>query len=89
MNETVESQVRAYVVDHFLFGQGGDQLGSDDSFLEKGLIDSTGVLEVVMFLEERFGIKVQDEELVPENLDSLGRIARFVERKQKQGAPTA
>lgn len=89
MNETVESQVRAYVVDHFLFGQGGDKLGSDDSFLEKGLIDSTGVLEVVMFLEERFGIKVQDDELVPENLDSLVRIARFVERKQGQGAARA
>ena len=83
MTETVESQVRAYVVDHFLFGQGGDKLGSEDSFLEKGLIDSTGVLEVVMFLEERFGIKVQDEELVPENLDSVGRIARFVERKRQ------
>ncbi|MET0556857.1 MAG: acyl carrier protein [Vicinamibacteria bacterium] len=83
MTETVESQVRAYVVDQFLFGQGGDKLGSEDSFLEKGLIDSTGVLEVVMFLEERFGIKVQDEELVPENLDSVGRIARFVERKRQ------
>jgi acyl carrier protein len=83
MTETVESQVRAYVVDHFLFGQGGEKLGSEDSFLEKGLIDSTGVLEVVMFLEERFGIKVQDEELVPENLDSVGRIARFVERKRQ------
>lgn len=83
MTQTVESQVRAYVVDHFLFGQGGDALGSEDSFLEKGLIDSTGVLEVVMFLEERFGIKVQDEELVPENLDSVGRIARFVERKRQ------
>jgi acyl carrier protein len=89
MNETVESQVRAYVVDHFLFGQGGDKLGREDSFLEKGLIDSTGVLEVVMFLEERFGIKVQDEELVPDNLDSLARIARFVERKLQQGAATA
>jgi acyl carrier protein len=83
MTETVESQVRAYVVDHFLFGQGGEKLGSEDSFLEKGLIDSTGVLEVVMFLEERFGIKVQDDELVPENLDSVGRIARFVERKRQ------
>lgn len=83
MTETVESQVRAYVVDHFLFGQGGEKLGSEDSFLEKGLIDSTGVLEVVMFLEERFGIKVLDEELVPENLDSVGRIARFVERKRQ------
>ena len=89
MNETVESQVRAYVVDHFLFGQGGDKLGSEASFLEKGLIDSTGVLEVVMFLEERFGIKVQDEELVPDNLDSLARIARFVERKMQQKAATA
>lgn len=82
MTETIESRVRAYVVDRFLFGKGSDKLGTEDSFLEKGLIDSTGILEVVMFLEEHFAIKVQDEDLVPENLDSLGRIARFVKRKQ-------
>jgi acyl carrier protein len=80
--QDVLSEVRAYIVDRFLFGQGGDRLGNDDSFLERSLIDSTGILEVVMFLEQRYGIKVTDEELVPENLDSLARIAAFVARKQ-------
>ncbi len=79
----VLTEVRAYIVDRFLFGQGGDRLGNDDSFLDRSLIDSTGILEVVMFLEQRFGIKVSDDELVPDNLDSLNRIASFVARKQR------
>jgi acyl carrier protein len=80
--QDVLAEVRAYIVDRFLFGQGGDRLGNDDSFLERSLIDSTGILEVVMYLEQRYGIKVSDDELVPDNLDSLNRIAAFVARKQ-------
>lgn len=79
---TALAEVRAYIVDRFLFGQGGDRLRDSDSFLERGLIDSTGILEVVMFLEQRYGIKVTDDELVPDNLDSISRIAAFVARKQ-------
>ena len=85
----VAADVRTYIIERFLFGQGGDALSNDESFLGSGIVDSTGVLEVVMFLEERFGIKVQDEELVPDNLDSLARIARFVERKLQQTKATA
>ena len=77
----VTSEVRAYVVDRFLFGQGAETLSDEASFLESGIVDSTGVLEIVMFLEQRFGIKVKDEELVPENLDSIRNIASFVTRK--------
>jgi acyl carrier protein len=77
----VTTEVRAYIVDRFLFGQNADQLQNSDSFMEQRLVDSTGILEVVMFLEERYGISVGDEDLVPENLDSIDRIAAFVARK--------
>ena len=77
----VTSEVRAYVVDRFLFGQGAETLSDEASFLESGIVDSTGVLEIVMFLEQRFGIKVKDEELIPENLDSIRNITGFVTRK--------
>src|SRR2546423_13176290 len=60
--------IRRFIVDNFLFGQGGDQLADHDSLLDKGLIDSTGVLELVTFLEQRFQIHIEDQELVPENL---------------------
>lgn len=57
------------------------KLGDDASLLDNGIVDSTGVLEVIAFLEEKFGIKVADDELLPENLDSIAALARFVERK--------
>jgi acyl carrier protein len=80
----VSAEIRSYVVDRFLFGQGADGLSNADSFLERSLVDSTGILELVAFLEGRYGIKVLDEELVPENLDSIDRAAAFVARKQAQ-----
>lgn len=84
--EVLHTDIRTFVIDNFLFGQDG-QLGNDDSFLDTGIIDSTGVLELVGFLEKRFEIAIEDDELVPDNLDSVTRIARFVERKlQARGA---
>jgi acyl carrier protein len=77
---SIESKIRAYIAENFLFGDAA-QLGVDDSFLDKGIIDSTGILEIVMFLEEQFGIKVADSEMLPENLDSIGNITRFIETK--------
>jgi len=74
------SKVREYIVDNFLFGE-GESLREDTSFLEEGIIDSTGILELVMFLEETYGIKIEDDELVPENMDSLQNIAKYLERK--------
>lgn len=79
----VVTDVRGYIVERFLFGQGGDDLANDASFLDQGIVDSTGVLEIVMFLEQRFGIKVSDDELVPDNLDSISKVASFVMRKLK------
>ncbi len=80
--ETIEKELKTYVVETFLFGQGGDELQRDDSLLEQGIVDSTGVLEIVAFLEEKWGISVEDEELVPENFDSLASLTAFVEKKQ-------
>jgi len=77
----VTTEIRAYIVEQFLFGQ-SDRLSNSASFMEQNLVDSTGILEVVMFLESRYGLKVADDELIPENLDSIDRIAAFVRRKQ-------
>lgn len=80
---SVEEQVRQYILENFLFSSDESLLNSDESFLDRGLIDSTGMLEVIFFLEETFGIKVADDEMIPENLDSVQKISAFVERKRK------
>lgn len=77
----IETEVRLYVLDKLLFGRTEMELSGDASFLESGVIDSTGVLELVAFLEEHFQVKVDDEDLIPANLDSVNAITRFVERK--------
>jgi acyl carrier protein len=77
----IEQQLRQFVVDNFMFGQDGDGLANDDSFLDRGIVDSMGVLELVGFLEESYGIKVQDQELIPANLDSIDNVVKFLERK--------
>ncbi len=77
----VKKQVREFVVENFLFGEGEEELRDDDSFLEKGVIDSTGVLELVEWIEETFNFKVEDEELVPENLDSINNLEKFIMQK--------
>ena len=74
------STVRHFVVENFLFGD-GESLTDDSSFLEEGIIDSTGILELVMFLEETYDIRIEDDELVPENFDNLANIAVYLERK--------
>lgn len=75
-----KSKIRDFIIENFLFGN-ADGLQDDTSFLEEGIIDSTGVLELVTFLEETYQIQVDDEELIPENLDSIDNVAAFLERK--------
>ena len=75
-----KESIRKFVIDNFLFGQGG-KLKDDTSFLDGGIIDSTGVLELAMHIETSFGIKVKDDELVPENLDSVNAVASFLQKK--------
>ncbi len=76
----IKNRLKAFVVENFLFGN-DDGLRDDTSFLEEGIIDSTGILELVNFLEEEFSISVDDEELVPENLDSIKNVVGYLERK--------
>lgn len=81
MSETFASEIKAFIISNFLFGQEGASFADDQSFLESGIIDSTGLLELVSFVEQRYGVSIADRELVPENLDSLKNISQFVARK--------
>ena len=74
------SKVREFIVENFLFGD-GELLKEDTSFFESGIIDSTGILELIGFLEETYSIAIQDDELVPENFDNLKRIAQYLGKK--------
>lgn len=82
MSDSVQAKVKAFVVDRFLYGQGGDGLSNGDSFLQRNLMDSTGVLELVAWLEETYKISVADQELIPDNLDTIDKIAAFVGKKK-------
>ncbi len=73
--------IRQFVHENFLFGQTGDSLKDDESFLDGGIIDSTGILELVAFLEQRYRITINDTELVPDNLDSVDKVSSFVQGK--------
>lgn len=76
--------IHGFIVDNFLFGE-DNGLDENTSFREENVMDSTGILELIMFLEEKYGIKIDDEDLVPENLDTLNNIVNFV-KKKKTGA---
>lgn len=77
----VKEKVYSFIVENFLFGN-SNGLDYETSFLDEGIIDSTGILELVSFLEEEFNIRIHDDELVPENLDSIEKISSFLQNKQ-------
>jgi acyl carrier protein len=79
--------IRKFIIDNYLFGE-EDKLGNEDSFMETGIIDSTGILELVRFLESTYGIKIADEELLPDNLDSVNKIVAFIYAKQSGSTQT-
>jgi acyl carrier protein len=84
---TLISIIKQFLKEKLLvFTDDGQELKDEDSFLEQGIIDSTGVLELVGFLEEKFGITIEDDELVPDNLDSLAKAAVFVTRKMQDAS---
>ena len=78
MNYT--STIRDFIVENFLFGD-GELLENETSFLSSGIIDSTGILELITFLEDTYSISIKDEELIPENLDSIHNISAFLQKK--------
>ena len=80
MTEDIKTELRNFIVANFLFGH-GERLSDEQSLLDGGFIDSTGVLELVSHIEEKYGIELADQELIPENLDSVAAVAQFVQRK--------
>jgi acyl carrier protein len=78
---SVGEQVRDFVHENFLFGDRNVTFDNSDSFIEKGIVDSTGVLELVSFVEDRFNFTIHDEEIIPDNLDSIKNLTSFIEKK--------
>lgn len=88
MQTSVADRVRAFVVTNYLFGQDSRLPADSDSLIESGVVDSTGILELIEFLEETFGITVGDSETVPDNLGSVAGISAFVDAKLAVGRST-
>ncbi|GLR54385.1 acyl carrier protein [Shinella yambaruensis] len=82
MSDETKAAIRTFIVENFLFGDNSHPLPADLSLIDNDLVDSTGILELVGFLEERFGVQVADADIVPANLDTIERIAGFITRKQ-------
>lgn len=78
----IEAKVRGYILENLMFSSDANELANDASLLERGVIDSTGVLEIILFLESEFGVEVKASEMLPENFDSVNNMVRFVSRLQ-------
>jgi acyl carrier protein len=77
----ISKTLRKFLIDNFLFEE-DENITDETSFLENGILDSTGVLELIAFLEETYGIEVNDEEVIPENLDSIANVVQYIQKKQ-------
>jgi acyl carrier protein len=82
MSNPVETDIKAFIVESFLFGDESYPLTGDTSLINNDLIDSTGILELVTYLEEHFDVRITDADIVPANLDSIARICAFVAGKR-------
>lgn len=83
-----KEKIKQFITENFLFGN-ANGLNDETSFLEEGIIDSTGVLELITFLEEEFSIKIEDDELIPENLDSIANVTAFLSKKTNNAVADA
>lgn len=83
MAAALRDNIRDFILQNYLFTNDTSAVGFDDSLLGRGIVDSTGMLEIIFFIEEQLGVKVKDEEMIPENLDSVNRIAHFVESRRQ------
>jgi acyl carrier protein len=79
--EAIKAQIRQYIGENFLMGANAAELRDDDSFMGQNVIDSAGVLELIAYLEQTYGIKVDEDEMIPDNLDSLNGVGRYLQRK--------
>jgi acyl carrier protein len=87
--QQIEQEVRQFVIDNFVRAAGDADFSDEDSFLETGLVDSMGILNLVEFVREKFSVSIADEELVPEYWDSVRRVAEFIQSKLRQTSPAA
>jgi acyl carrier protein len=83
---SIAPEIRDYISRNFLFSDKGFQYGDDVSFLEEGIIDSLGIIELVAFVENKFGISVADHELLPNNFDSVSKLSSFITSKLADGS---
>lgn len=83
---TIAEELRRFITDNYLYGQVNGCLCEDTSFLESAILDSTGILELIGFIQERFHIRLEDEEIIPDNLDSIRRVTCFLEHKLEAAA---
>ncbi|WP_293650601.1 acyl carrier protein [Thiolapillus sp.] len=81
---STEEKIRAFTLENYLFTDDQSELKNDDSFLDQGILDSTGILEIIFFIEDEFKIKIKDEEMIPDNLDSVDKIVGFIQRKENE-----
>ena len=82
MMEEARGKIRKYILENFMFTEDETALSNDDSLLEKGIIDSTGMLELIAFIGDGFQVTLEDDELIPDNLDSVHKVASFIQRKK-------
>jgi acyl carrier protein len=78
----IENKIRQFLVENFVLSEQVDELGFDESFLDNGVVDSTGILELVFFAEDQFGIQIDTSEVLPENFDTVNRLAAYIRHKQ-------
>jgi acyl carrier protein len=83
---TIEAQIKEYIARNLLFSDNGYPYSDDVSFLDEGIVDSVGVMELVAFVEDNFHISVEDLDITPENFDSVSKIATYIRRKAKLSA---
>ncbi len=76
-----EKKLRSFVLENYLFTEDQSELNNSDSFLESGIIDSTGILEVITFIQDECDFIIEDDDMIPENLDSVDNILAFVNKK--------
>lgn len=82
MSDSMHDTIRAYILENYLFTDDAAALGLGDSLVGRGIVDSTGMLEIILFVEEQFGVKVKDEDMIAENFDSVSKIVDYVHRQQ-------
>ena len=83
MSEAIRDKVHNFILENYLFTNDASALGVDDSLLERGVVDSSGMMEIIFFIEEKLGVPMRDDEMTPANLDSVNNITKFVQGKLK------